>query len=79
MSEWNADFVNDPHNDYELTIEILYKNEDIAVIKKGKNGLEIVLLPHNKNVIIPFDWLLKLMNEARISIPVNFSNMCEDR
>lgn len=71
MSEWHADWANDPYNDFELTLEILYGDQDIGVIKQGKNGigLELILFPHDKNLVIPFDWLLELMKDADTSIP----------
>lgn len=64
MSQWTADFINDPNNDYELMIEIRYDNEEICLIKHGKSELEFILFSHNKDIVIPFNWLLKLMNEA---------------
>jgi hypothetical protein len=64
MLQWTADFTNDPNNDYELMIEVLCNDEEIGVIKHGKSGLEFILFSHDKDVVIPFDWLLGLMNEA---------------
>jgi hypothetical protein len=68
MHKWNADFINDPSNDYELTVEILYGDQDIGIIKKGSGGLELILFPQSENVIIPFDWLFRLMKEVEVSI-----------
>jgi hypothetical protein len=62
--EWTADFINDPHSDSKLVIELLYNGEDIGVIKPGKHGLELILFDHRKNITIPCDWLLGLMNKA---------------
>jgi len=62
--QWTADFTNDPNNDYELMIEILCDDEDIGVIRPGKYGLEFILFSHSKNIVIPFDWILNVMNEA---------------
>jgi len=64
VSKWTADFTNDPNNDYELMIEILCNDEDIGVIKPGKYGLEFILFSHSNDIVIPFDWILALMNEA---------------
>ena len=64
MSQQIADFINYSNNDYELIVEILCDDEEIGVIKRGKFGLEFILFNHDKNIIIPFDWLLGLMNEA---------------
>jgi hypothetical protein len=64
MLKWTADFTNDPNNDFELIVEILCNDQDVAVIKQGNSGLELKLYPHNKDLIIPFDWLIGLMNEV---------------
>ena len=64
MSQWTANFINDPNNDYELMIEILCDDEEVCVIKHGESNLEFTLFSHNKDIVIPFDWLLGLMNEA---------------
>ena len=65
MSQWTADFTNDPNNDYELIVEILYNDEDVGFIKNGKCGLELILFAHNNDYIIPFEWLFGLMSEAK--------------
>ncbi len=64
MSKWTADFANDPKNDYALIVEILHNGEDVAVIKNGKYGLELIWFAHGNDLIIPLDWLLGLINEA---------------
>lgn len=38
MEKWSADFVNNPNEDYNLMVEILYDEEEIAVVKKDENG-----------------------------------------
>lgn len=63
MSEWVADFVNDPKDDYNLVIEILYKGQEIGVIKHKKHNLKLLLYPHDENISIPLDWLFALINE----------------
>ena len=64
MLQWTADFTNDPNNDYELMIEILCNGEDIGVIKREKSKLTFILFAHGKDLAIPFNWLLGIMNEA---------------
>lgn len=64
MSGWNADFANDPFDDYNLIVEILFNNEDVAVIKQGKDGLEMKWYATNKDLIIPVEWLNGLLSEA---------------
>lgn len=41
MKGWTADFTNNVLNDFELVVEILYNDTDVAIIRKGENGLEI--------------------------------------
>ncbi len=68
MSGWRADFTNDPNHDYDLIIEISYSNEDIGIVRKTKFGLELELFSHNKNIVIPINWLLKLIEEANFNV-----------
>ena len=35
MKVWQADFVNDPLDDYNLMVEITYNYTDVASIKKN--------------------------------------------
>jgi hypothetical protein len=67
MSQWAADFTNDPNNNYELMVEILYNGEDVGVIKRGKSGMELVWFDHSMNLTVLFDWLLEIMNNAKVS------------
>lgn len=41
MDEWTADYINNPYDDYNLVVEILYKDTDVAVISNGKDGMEL--------------------------------------
>jgi hypothetical protein len=68
MSKWRADFTNDPNHDYDLIIEISYLNEDVGIIKKTEFGPELVLFSHNKNIVVPINWLLKLIEEANFNV-----------
>ncbi|WP_085832444.1 hypothetical protein [Clostridium merdae] len=65
MSGWNADFANDPFDDYNLIVEILFNDEDVAVIKQGEDGLEMKWYATNKDLIIPVEWLNGLLSEAK--------------
>ena len=65
MKQWTADFVNDPYDDYNLIVEILYDDEEIAVIKRGQQGLEMKCYPNKEELTIPIDWLAGLFSEAR--------------
>ncbi|MBC7765435.1 MAG: hypothetical protein H7Y41_03035 [Hyphomonadaceae bacterium] len=65
MSGWSADFSNDPFDDYKLIVEILFNDEDVAVIKQGISGLEIKWYSSDIDYIIPMEWLLELLNDAK--------------
>lgn len=68
MEKWTANFINDPHNDYNLIIEVNYDGNDVAIIKMEQHGLELHLYAHNKDLKIPADWLLKLLLQANKSL-----------
>ena len=38
---WSAQYCNDPEHDYDLVIEILYKDEDVAMIRY-REELELI-------------------------------------
>ena len=61
MNKWNANIINDPDKDFNLMIEISYEEFDVAAIKNGKNGLELQIYSHNKDIKIPVDWLFDLL------------------
>lgn len=64
MSLWTADFANNPFDDYNLMVEIHCDGEEVGVIKRGQNGLEIKWYPNKNELAIPLDWLLGLLFEA---------------
>jgi hypothetical protein len=61
MSKWMADFIINPSNYHDFVVEILCNEIDVAFVSQGKNGLELKWYPHDKDLVIPFDWLLELM------------------
>ena len=65
MNNWSADFGNDPYDDYNLIVEILCDNEEIAVIKQGQNGLNLIWYPNEEEISMPVDWLLGLLEETQ--------------
>jgi hypothetical protein len=65
LDKWTADFTNDPFDDYNLITEILLDDEEVAVIKREENGLNIKWYSNEKEMNIPFDWFLGLMLEIR--------------
>ena len=64
MEQWSADFTNDPFDDYNLIVEILFNNEEVALINRGKKGLEIKWYPNEREITIPLKWLIKILIEA---------------
>jgi hypothetical protein len=65
MSKWAADFANDPSNDFEFMVEILYDDKDVAVIRRGEEGLELKWYANKKDLVIPLDWISETFIEAK--------------
>lgn len=65
MGEWSADWCNDPYDDYNLYLEVLHDVEHVADIRKGKQGLEIKWYPHKEELVVPLDWFLGLLEDAK--------------
>lgn len=65
MSKWVADFANDPSNDFELMVEILYNDKDVAVIRRGEEGLELKWYAHQDDLVVPLEWIAELFAEAK--------------
>lgn len=65
MKEWSADFINDPNDDYNLYIEILYGDTEVAVIKPANNGPYIKWFSSPEDYIVPVEWLLGLLKQAQ--------------
>lgn len=74
MPQWTANYINDPENDFVLTIEILCDDEEISVIKYKGSELKYILFSRDKDIAIPFNWLLELMNEASRQPIINKEN-----
>ena len=62
MLKWTADFTNNPSTDYELIVEILYKGEDVGVIKSRESGLELIWFSHPDDQGVSFDWFFFFNN-----------------
>lgn len=65
MSKWNAVFVNDPDNDYDLMVELECDNENVGIIKRNRDGLEVVFPPTSSPISIPLGWLIEILDKAR--------------
>lgn|GEM_PF-1395697 len=69
MKQWEADFGNDPNDDFNLVVEILYEDRDVAVIKQSHNGLLVKWYPHSEELVVPLAWLSELLLEAKRKLP----------
>lgn len=65
MQKWSADFVNDPFDDYNLIVEVLCDDTDIAVIRKTSEGIAIKWYPRASGLEVPVDWLIGLLSTAK--------------
>ena len=69
--DWTTQYCNDPMHDFDLVIEILYKDEDVAMIRY-RDELELIWFANKSHLSIPVDWLTELFMRARRDlIPVN--------
>lgn len=62
MSQWTATYTNDPENDFTLTIVIKYKESELK---------KFILFSRDKDIAIPFNWLLELMKDANRKLIIN--------
>ena len=66
MKEWSADYSNDPYDDYNLTIEILYDQTDVvAIIRQKPEGLVMTWYPQDKKLEMPVEWISGLLLDAK--------------
>jgi hypothetical protein len=69
MQNWTADITNDPNNDFDLVIEIMYGNTDCGRIQRNQSKeLEIIWYRNETDMIIPADWLISLLESAKNDI-----------
>ncbi|MGL5150954.1 MAG: hypothetical protein ACRC7N_10340 [Clostridium sp.] len=61
MKNLIADYINDPENDFDLMIEILDGEREIACIRKV-NG-EYSLIVYENDVNIPIKWLNEIISK----------------
>ena len=69
MRQWEADFANDPNDDFNITVEILCDDKEVALIKQSHDGLLINWHPHSEELVVSLDWLSGLLLEAKRSLP----------
>ncbi|MFL0269323.1 hypothetical protein [Candidatus Clostridium radicumherbarum] len=70
MKGWTADIVNNPNDDYNLMIEILYNEVDVAVIYKCEDELILKYYANKDDLVIPVDYLIKLLEDAKVRLEV---------
>lgn len=71
LLKWTADFANDPNDDFNITIEILCDDKDVAIIKQTPNGLMMTWYETTKRLNIPVDWLSGLLETAKRRFAAN--------
>lgn len=70
MSLWNANFVNDPNDDFNLIVEIIYKDNCCAIIRQSVEGLELEWISDTIKKI-PVNWLLDVLKQAKTLEAIN--------
>jgi len=65
MKHWESFVTNDPYDDYNLVIEILFDNKFVAVIKQSPQGLTLKWYAYKEDLVIPVDWLSDLLIRAK--------------
>jgi len=61
VSKWTADWGNNPYDDYNLVLEVLCDDKDIAIIKQSLKGLILKWHTDPKGSTIPIAWLSGLL------------------
>jgi hypothetical protein len=64
LKKWSADFCNNPHDDYNLIVELLCDDEEVAIIRRADDRLEMRWYPTPEEIIVPVEWLNGLLAEA---------------
>lgn len=65
MTNWRADVANDPHDDYNLVVEISYGDTHRASIVKRDGELVVRWYADESDVEIPADWLCEVLSKAK--------------
>lgn len=68
LNKWNALFVNDPDNDYNLMIELEYEEENVGYIVRKENRIEVVFYPSVNKITLPLDWLENVLDKAKLEL-----------
>lgn len=65
MGIWTADIGNDPYDDYNLIMEVLCDDKDVAVIRNIGGEIVIKWYPQDHEIDVPVDWLIGLLSTAK--------------
>lgn len=57
MQKLVADYVNDPENNFDLMVEILSEDKEIAMIRKVEGEYRLVVFKSSEDIEIPLSWL----------------------
>lgn len=68
MKGWTADIVNNPNDDYNLVVEILYNEVDVAVIYKSEDELLLKYYANKDDLVVPVDYMIKLLEDAKVRL-----------
>lgn len=68
MKGWTADIVNNQNDDYNLMIEILYNEVNVALIYKSQEELFLKYYANKDDLVIPVDYLIKLLEDAKVRL-----------
>ena len=65
MSDWIVDFGNDSDSKFDLMAEILYEDEEIAMIRKVQGEYKLIVFQDSNDVQIPLQWLSEIINKFK--------------
>ena len=66
MEQWKTYFVNDPDDDFNIVMEVLYDDIDVvAVIKPDSGKIIMRWYPYKEVVDIPIDFLSELVTKDK--------------
>ena len=65
MKKLVADYVNDPKNDYDIMLEILSDDEEIAAIRKVDNEYKMIIYKTMNDIEIPLTWLKDVIKHLK--------------
>lgn len=64
LEGWNANYVNDSNDDFNVLLEILHNDDDVAFVYQSDSGLKLKYYANENDTVIPVSWLLELLSDA---------------